>query len=134
VPEPESMLSREWLALLREPVDLGAGARARVMQRVREAARTGVLITRPRGAVRPALLGALLAASFVVSIVTADLDGSRDGSGRRTLADTIAVHFATATTGAPLLIDRDRIVAVADATRDPAPNPSARRVREVRPK
>jgi hypothetical protein len=134
VPEPDSILSRQWRALLREPVDLGAGARARVMQQVRATARLGVLATHPRGAVRPTLLGALLAASFVASIVTADFDRAGDGTGRRTLADTIAVHFGVATPPAPLLIDRERIVAVADATRDPAPSPGALRVREARPK
>jgi hypothetical protein len=119
------MLSHELRALLRQPVDLGPAARARVMQRVRAVAALQALVPRPRGAVRPAVLGALLAASFVASIITA---GARDSSGNgtpRTLVDTIAVHFVAATEPARPRIDPEKIVAVADATRDLAPKAPA---------
>jgi hypothetical protein len=115
------MLSHELRALLRQPVDFGPAARARVMRRVRAAAALQTFVPRPRGAVRPAVLGALLAASFVASIITA---GAGDPSGNgtpRTLVDTIAVHFAGATVPMRPRIDPERIVAVADATRDLAP-------------
>jgi hypothetical protein len=123
MPDAESLLSRELRALLREPVDLGPAARARVMQRVRAAAAFRVTVPRTRGAVRPTILGALLAASFVVSIVTASARSAGDGAGGRTLADTIAVHFAAASEPELPVIDREKLVAVADVTHDLAPKP-----------
>ena len=121
MPEREPILSRELRTLLRAPVDLGPGARARVMQRVRAAAALPMLESRPRGAVRPAILGALLAACLVASFVTASARDASGGAGHRSLADTLAVQFAAAADEARPSIDRDRIVAVADATRDLAP-------------
>jgi hypothetical protein len=129
VPEAESLLAPELRALLREPVDLGPAARARVMQRVRAAAVLRATVPHARGAVRPTVLGALLAASFVVSIVTASARNAGDADGR-TLADTIAVHFAAASEPERPVIDREKLVAVADVTHDlaPKPHPGARRV------
>jgi hypothetical protein len=127
VPDREPFLPAEFRARLRAPVDLGAGARARVMQRVRAAAVMARIVPEPRGMARPSVLGALLAASFVAALVTG---GARTGSGggaQTTLADTIAMHFEAAAeiaTRAPV-IDRERFVAVADETRNPAPNPAA---------
>jgi hypothetical protein len=130
VPEAESLLAPELRALLREPVDLGPAARARVMQRVRAAAVLRATVPHARGAVRPTVLGALLAASFVVSIVTASARNAGDGANGRTLADTIAVHFAAASEPERPVIDREKLVAVADVTHDlaPKPHPGARRV------
>jgi hypothetical protein len=99
---------------------MGAGVRARVMQRVRAAAALGGVAARPNGVARPAVLGALLAASFVASIVTADTRGE-GGIGRSTLADTIAVHLAAVAFAGAQSLDPHRLVAVADATRDLAP-------------
>jgi len=123
----EPFLSDEVRARLRAPVDLGAGARARVMQRVREAAALTRVATRPRGMARPSVLGALLAASFVAAIVGGGVRSSAGGVEQATLADTITMHFAAAAevvTKAPV-IDRERLVAVADETRNPAPSPGA---------
>ncbi len=123
----EPFLSDDMRARLRAPVDLGAGARARVMQRVREAAALSVVATRPRGMARPSVLGALLAASFVAALISGSVRGSSSGGEQTTLADTIAMHFSAAAevvTKAPV-IDRERFVAVADETRNPAPSPSA---------
>jgi hypothetical protein len=95
------------------------------MQRVRAAAVMARIVPEPRGMARPSVLGALLAASFVAALVT---DGARTGSGgeaQATLADTITMHFEAAAevaTRTPV-IDRGRFVAVADETRNPAPNP-----------
>ena len=123
----EPFLPEDLRASLRAPVELGAGARARVMQRVRAVAALARVASRPRGMVRPTVLGALLAASFVAAVVTA---GARTPSGADwhvTLADTIALPFDTVSDTAPPLrvIDPKRIVAVADETRDPAPTPGA---------
>ncbi len=121
----EPFLSDDVRARLRAPVDLGAGARARVMQRVREAAALSRVATRPRGMARPSVLGALLAASFVAAIVSGGTRSASGGGEQSTLADTIAMHFSTAAevvTKAPV-IDRERFVAVADETRNPAPSP-----------
>ena len=60
----EPFLSDELRARLRAPLDLGAGARARVMQRVRAVAMLANPTPQPRGIARPSVLGALLAASF----------------------------------------------------------------------
>jgi hypothetical protein len=123
----EPYLSDELRARLRAPVDLGAGARARVMQRVRAAATLARIAPRARGMARPSVLGALLAASFVAAVVTGGVRSSQVGGEQATLADTIAMHFAAAAnvaTNAPV-IDRERLVAVADETRNPAPNPLA---------
>ena len=121
MPEREPMLSREVRTLLRAPVDLGPGARARVMQRIRVAATLSIVESRPRGATRPAVLGALLAASVVASFVSSSARDGSGGSGHRSLADTLAVQFAAAAQEERPSINRDRIVAVADATRDLAP-------------
>ena len=121
MPEREPMLSREVRTLLRAPVDLGPAARARVMQRVRAAAALPVFASRPRGATRPAVLGALLAASLLASFVSASARDAPGGSGHRSLADTLAVQFGAAAEAGRPYIDRERIVAVADATRDLAP-------------
>jgi hypothetical protein len=56
--------------------------------------------------------------------------GGRSSSGageQATLADTIAMHFAAAAevVNKPPVIDRERFVAVADETRNPAPSPAA---------
>ncbi|HVT38353.1 MAG TPA: hypothetical protein VHE78_04890 [Gemmatimonadaceae bacterium] len=123
MPDAESLLSRELRALLREPVDLGPAARARVMQRVRAAAALRAAVPRARGAVRATVLGALLAASFVVSIVTANARSGGNGTHGRTLADTIAVHFAAASDADWPVIAREKLVAVADVTHDLAPKP-----------
>ena len=123
----EPFLSDDVRARLRAPVDLGAGARARVMQRVREAAALTRVATRPRGMARPSVLGALLAASFVAALVSGSVHGSSSSGEQATLADTIAMHFSAAAevaTKAPV-IDRERFVAVADETRNPAPSPNA---------
>lgn len=125
--DPEPFLSDELRARLRAPLDLGAGARARVMQRVRAAALLTRTAPQPRGTARPSVLGALLAASFVAALVTGGVRSAASGGGEATLADTIAMHFAAAAaavTSAPV-IDRTRFVAVADETRNPAPRPLA---------
>jgi hypothetical protein len=125
--DPEPFLSDELRARLRAPLDLGAGARARVMQRVRAAARLTRGAPQPRGTARPSVLGALLAASFVAALVAGGARSVPGGSGDATLADTIAMHFAAAAaavTNAPM-IDQARFVAVADETANPAPRPSA---------
>jgi hypothetical protein len=127
VPDREPFLSDELRARLRAPVELGAGARARVMQRVRTAAMLMRVAPRPRGMARPSVLGALLAASFVAALVTGGMRSPAGGAEHATLADTIAMHFdaaAEAATSAPV-IDRERFVAVADETRNPAPSPHA---------
>lgn len=121
MPEREPILGREVRALLRAPVDLGPAARARVMQRVRAAAALPVFESRPRGAARPAVLGALLAASLVASFVSASARDATGGTEHRSLADTLAVQFGAAAEPGRPSIDRDRIVAVADATHDLAP-------------
>jgi hypothetical protein len=96
------------------------------MQRVRAVAVVARIVPEPRGMARPSVLGALLAASFVAALVTG---GARAGSGggvQATLADTITMHFEAAAeiaTRTPV-IDRERFVAVADETRNPAPNPA----------
>ncbi len=123
----EPFLSDELRARLRAPLDLGAGARARVMQRVRAVAVLARNDPTPRGIARPSVLGALLAASFVAALLTGGARSSADGSTQTTLADTIAMHFtaaADAATNAPV-IDHARFVAVADETRNPAPSPTA---------
>jgi len=127
VPDREPFLSRELRARLRAPVDLGAGARARVMQRVRAAAALSRIAPQPRGMARPSVLGALLAASFVAAIVTGGGRPAAGGGEQVTLGDTIAMHFAAAAEAAtrPSVIDRERLVAVADETRNPAPSPRA---------
>lgn len=127
MPNPERYLSDEFRARLRAPVDLGAGARARVMRRVREAAALAHIAPHPRGIARPSVLAALLAASFVAALVTGDARSSEGASGQPTLADTIATHFLTAAESATELpvIDRQRLIAVADETRNPAPSPLA---------
>jgi hypothetical protein len=110
--------------MLRAPMDFGAGARARVMQRVRAAATLARVAPRPRGMARPSVLGALLAASFVAALVTGGVRSSGGGAEQATLADTLAMRFAAAAeiaTKAPV-IDRERFAAVADETRNPAPN------------
>jgi hypothetical protein len=119
----EPFLSDELRATLRAPLDLGAGARARVMQRVRAAATLSVA-PRPRGMVRPSVLGAVLAASFVAMLLTGNARSAADGGAQSTLADTIAMHFAEAADAvAPApVIDHARFVAVADETRNPAPS------------
>jgi hypothetical protein len=123
------MLSDETRARLRAPVDLGAGARARVMRRVREAAALARGGAHPRGMMRPSVLGALLAASFVVAIVTGDGRSPSSGDGQVTLADTIAMRLSTLADSAvkPPVIDRERLVAAADETRSLVPNPRATR-------
>ena len=105
-------------------MDFGAGARARVMQRVRAAATLARVAPRPRGMARPSVLGALLAASFVAALVTGGVRTNGGGAEQATLADTLAMRFAAAAeiaTKAPV-IDRERFVAVADETRNPAPS------------
>jgi len=127
VPNREPYLSDELRARLRAPVDFGAGARARVMQRVRAAAVPARISLEPRGMARPSVLGALLAASFVAAIVTGGARTGATGGAPATLSDTIAMHFdaaADAATQAPV-IDRARLVAVADETRNPAPSAAA---------
>ena len=127
MPDREPFLSDELRARLRAPVDLGAGARARVMRRVREAAVLARTAPQPRGIARPSVLGALLAASFVAALVTGGARSSTGDGGQSTLADTIALHFSTAAEAVarPPVIDRERLVAVADETRNPAPRPLA---------
>ena len=112
---------------MRAPVDLGAGARARVMQRVRAAAVLARIAQQPRGMARPSVVGALLAASFVAALVTGGARSTADDGTQQTLADTIAMHFAAAADAAvgAQSIDRTRLVAVADETRNPAPRPHA---------
>ena len=123
MPNREPYLSDALRARLRAPVDLGAGARARVMRRVREAAALAHIAPHPRGIARPSVLAALLAASFVAALVTGDARSSVEASGQSTLADTIAMHFSTAEAATrPPVIDRERLVAVADETRNPAPS------------
>lgn len=119
----EPFLSDDLRARLRAPLDLGAGARARVMQRVRAAAILARIAPEPRGMARPSVLGALLAASFVAALVTGGARSSADGGAQTTLADTIALHFAEAAGAASKapVIDRARFVAVADETRNLAP-------------
>ena len=125
MPDREPYLSEALCARLRAPVDLGSGARARVMRRVREAASLAHIAPQPRGIARPSVLGALLAASFVAVLVTGGARSSAGGGRQPTLADTIAMHFSTAAESAirPPVIDRVRLVAVADETRNPAPSP-----------
>jgi len=123
----EPFLSDELRARLRAPLDLGAGARARVMQHVRAAAVLASADATPRGIARPSVLGALLAASFVAALLTGGARSAADGGAQSTLADTIAMHFAGAAdvaTAAPV-IDHARFVAVADETRNPAPSATA---------
>ncbi len=130
MPDRETFLPPELRARLRAPVDLGPGARARVMQRVRAAAALARIAPQPRGMARPSVLGALLAASFVAALVTGGARSGAGASAQTTLADTITMHFeaaAEAVTRAPV-IDRDRFVAVADETRNPAPNLTAARL------
>jgi hypothetical protein len=94
------------------------------MQRVRAAAALARIAPQPRGMARPSVLGALLAASFVAALVTGGVRPTAGGGAQATLADTIAMHFsaaAEAATRAPV-IDRERFVAVADETRNPAPS------------
>lgn len=127
MPDREPYLSDELRARLRAPVDFGAGARARVMQRVRAAAAPVRISIEPRGMARPSVLGALLAASFVAAIFTGSARTGAAGGAQTTLADTIAMHFEAAADvvmKAPV-IDRARLVAVADETRNPAPSPAA---------
>jgi hypothetical protein len=124
VPDPERFLSDDLRARLRAPVQLGAGARARVMQQVRAAAALARIAPQPRGMARPSVLGALLAASFVAALVTGGVRSTAGVGAQATLADTIAMHFSAAAeiaTRAPV-IDRERFVAVADETRNPAPS------------
>ena len=123
----EPFLPEEVRAALRAPVDLGAGARARVMQRVRAAAALARVAPRPRGMARPSVLGALLAASFVAALITGGARSASDDGTQPTLADTIAMHFEAAAEAAtkPPVIDRERFVAVADETRIPALDPRA---------
>jgi hypothetical protein len=123
----EPFLPDDVRAALRAPVQLGAGARARVMQHVRAAARLARIAPHPRGVVRPTVLGALLAASFVAAVVTAGARPTAGADWRATIADTITLQFDTAADAATirLVIDPKRIVAVADETRDPAPTPGA---------
>jgi hypothetical protein len=125
--DPEPFLSDDLRARLRAPVELGAGARARVMQRVRAAAALARIAPQPRGMARPSVLGALLAASFVAALVTGGVRPAAGGGGQATLADTIAMHFSAAAETATRtpVIDRERFVAVADETRNPAPSPQA---------
>jgi hypothetical protein len=125
--DPERFLSDDLRARLRTPVQLRAGARARVMQQVRAAAALARVAPQPRGMARPSVLGALLAASFVAALVTGGVRSTAGGAEQATLADTIAMHFSAAAdvaTRAPV-IDRERFVAVADETRNPAPSPQA---------
>ena len=124
----DEFLPDDFLAALRAPVDLGAGARARVMRRIRAIAGPVSIAPHPRGIVRPSIVGALLAASFVATLLTGGVRSGADDGTQRTLADTIAMHFsaaADAATRAPV-IDRERFVAVADETRNPAPRANAR--------
>ena len=127
--DTEQFLPDELRAILRAPIDLGAGARARVMHRVRTAARLSQIVAEPRGITRPSVVGALLAASFVAAIVTGGPRAVGAGGEQPTLADTIAMHFsvaAEAATRAPV-IDRERFVAVADETRNLAPTVKAKK-------
>ena len=123
----EPFLSDELRARLRAPLDLGAAARARVMQRVRAVAVLANPNPMPRGMARPSVLGALLAASFVAALLTGGARSAADGGAQTTLADTIAMHFAGAADAATKLpvIDHARFVAVADETRNPAPSATA---------
>ena len=123
----EPFLPEDFRAALRAPVDLGAGARARVMQRVRAAAVAARIAPRPRGMARPSVVGALLAASFVAMLLTGGARSGTDDGTQRTLADTIAMHFDAAASEATRtpVIDRTRFVAVADETRNAAPTPHA---------
>jgi hypothetical protein len=125
----EPFLPEEFRAALRAPVDLGAGARARVMQRVRAAAMAVRVAPQPRGIARPSIVGALLAASFVGILLAGGARSGGDDGVQRTLADTIAMHFAAAADAVTntAAIDRTRLVAVADETRNAAPAPRARR-------
>ncbi|MFI5231277.1 MAG: hypothetical protein ACHQSE_02070 [Gemmatimonadales bacterium] len=128
----EPFLPEEFRAALRAPVDLGAGARARVMQRVRAAATLSRVVQAPRGMARPSVVGALLAASFVTALLSGGARSASDDGTQSTLADTIAMHFDTAAEAAtrPPVIDRARFVAVADETRFPAQAPrAAQRIR-----
>lgn len=119
----EPFLPDELLAALRAPVELGAGARARVMQRIRTVATPLRVVSTPRGMVRPSIVGALLAASFVAMLVTGGGRSAGGDGAQRTLADTITMHFAAAANAVAgtRVIDRARFVAVADETRNPAP-------------
>jgi hypothetical protein len=131
VPDREPYLSDEVRAALRAPIELGAGARARVMRRVRAVALNPRLEPKPRGMARPSVLGALLAASFVAALVSGGLRSTTPGGEQATLADsladTLAMRFSAAADLATttLVIDRARLVAVADETRNPAPSPRA---------
>ena len=130
---PEPFLSDDLRARLRAPVDLGAGARARVMQRVREAAVLARIAPKPRGMARPSVLGALLAASFVAAIVTG---GARrvpaaTRSRRSPIPSRCIFRSGGGSRGRPPVIDRDRFVAVADETRNPAPNPASQTARLI---
>jgi hypothetical protein len=123
----EPFLPDELRATLRAPVELGAGARARVMQRVRAAAMRTRVVPQPRGMARPSILGALLAASFVAALVTGGVRSTAGSEEQATLADTLAMHFSVAAAVAmnSPVIDRARFVAVADETRNPAPRVQA---------
>jgi hypothetical protein len=123
VQDREPYLSNELRERLRAPVDFGAGARARVMQRVRAAAAPARIPLEPRGMARPSVLGALLAASFVAAMVTGGARAGSVGGAQATLADTIAMQFdsvAAMTSAAPVIV-RERLVAVADETRNLVP-------------
>jgi hypothetical protein len=124
VPDTENLLPDDIRAALRAPMNLGAGARARVMHRVRTAARLSQVVAEPRGITRPSVVGALLAASFVAAIVTGGARQTGANGEQATLADTIAMHFALAaeTATATPVIHRERFVAVADETRNIASN------------
>jgi hypothetical protein len=127
VQDREPYLSNELRERLRAPVDFGAGARARVMQRVRAAAAPVRLSIEPRGMVRPSVLGALLAASFVAAVVTGGARQGSAGGAQATLADTIAMQFDSAAamiSSAPVIV-RERLVAVADETRNLVPPQTA---------
>ncbi len=132
--DTEQFLPDDVRALLRAPMDLGAGARARVMHRVRTAARLSQIVAEPRGITRPSIVGALLAASFVAAIVTGGPRAVGAGGEQATLADTIAMHFSAAAEMATTtpVIHRERFVAVADETRNIASNvPAATRSNEL---
>jgi hypothetical protein len=114
-------------------MDFGAGARARVMQRVRAAAALSRIAPEPRGITRPSIVGALLAASFVVAVATGGTREVGANGEQATLADTIAMHFSAAATATKTpVIERERFVAVADETRNIASNvPAATRKAEL---
>jgi hypothetical protein len=126
VQDREPYLSNELRERLRAPVDFGAGARARVMQRVRAAAAPVRISIEPRGMARPSVLGALLAASFVAAMVTGGARSGSAGGAQATLADTIAMRFDSVAieATAPAIV-RERLVAVADETRNLVPPQTA---------